>query len=115
MKEIIIIALSALMLSGCFQETPSETSLSPTLQEARNRAMVLCSGCHGPEGTGTTDFNPNLACQKKTYMVNQLNFYRDGTRKTHPPMTHIARMLTDDEVNAISEWYSITGCNTPRK
>lgn len=92
----------------------SGLELSPTLQEAKAKAMVLCAGCHGPEGIGTTNFNPNLACQKKAYMIKQLNAYRDGTRTTHPPMTNIARMLSEEEVESISEWYSQTGCLNTR-
>ena len=114
MKKTLLI-LSALMLTGCFEDKPVEAPLPERLQAAKAKAMVLCAGCHGPEGTGTADFNPNLACQKKVYMVKQLGFYRDGTRTTHPPMTNIARMLTEDEVDAISEWYSKTGCATRKQ
>lgn len=101
-----------ILLSGCDSSPPAAQKLSPQLQEAKARAMVLCAGCHGPEGIGTAEFNPNLACQKKVYLVKQLNAYRDGTRTTHPPMTNIARMLSEEEVENISEWYSITGCPT---
>ncbi|OED43935.1 hypothetical protein ACH42_08825 [Endozoicomonas sp. (ex Bugula neritina AB1)] len=114
MKRSLLI-LSALVLTGCIEDKSVETQLSSRLQEAKAKAMVLCAGCHGPKGIGTADFNPNLACQKKLYMVKQLGFYRDGTRTTHPPMTNIARMLTEDEVDAISEWYSLTGCPISQK
>lgn len=107
-KFITVIAL--LLLAGCDQVPPEPPKLSSRLAEAKAKAMVLCAGCHGPEGIGTADFNPNLACQKQVYMVKQLNAYRDGIRTTHPPMTNIARMLSEDEVENISEWYSITGC-----
>ena len=98
------------LAGGCEKPPPEAVKLSLQLQEAKAKAMVLCAGCHGPEGIGTADFNPNLACQKKVYMVKQLNAYRDGTRTTHPPMTNIARMLSKEEVESISEWYSQTGC-----
>ena len=105
------IAVTALFLIiGCDQAPPAPPELSQHLAEAKAKAMVLCAGCHGPEGIGTADFNPNLACQKKVYLVKQLQYYRDDTRKTHPPMTNIARMLSEEEVDTISEWYSITGC-----
>ena len=44
-------------------------------------------------------------------MIKQLGYYRDGTRTTHASMTYIARMLSDSEVEDISEWYSMTGCH----
>ena len=112
MTKLLPVLIALLCLGGCEQHSAESepVSLSPRLETARARAMVLCAGCHGPEGVGTADFNPNLACQKKVYMVKQLGFYRDGTRTTHPPMANIARMLSEREVEDISEWYSITGC-----
>ena len=102
--------LSLLFFTGCLDSPPPQQNLPTKLQHAKAKAMTLCAGCHGPTGIGTAPFNPNLACQKKDYLINQLNFYRDGTRTTHPPMTNIARMLSEEEVESISEWYSITGC-----
>lgn len=105
-----VIIVTCVMLAACSPGEKPEQPLSERLQAARNKAMSLCAGCHGPQGQGTAPFNPNLACQKKVYMARQLEYYRDGSRTTHPPMTHIARMLSEDEVDAISEWYSIMGC-----
>ena len=110
MRRKFITVTALLLLAGCDQAPPEPPILSPHLAEAKAKAMILCAGCHGPEGIGTADFNPNLACQKKVYMIKQLNAYRDGTRTTHPPMTNIARMLSEEEVESISEWYSQTGC-----
>lgn len=113
MKKFALI-LCGLLLTGCYDQLAGEKSkpLSPKLEAARNKAMVLCAGCHGPEGIGTADFNPNLACQKKVYMVKQLNDYREGKRTNHIPMVNIAKMLTEEEVETISEWYSLQGCSS---
>ena len=111
MKAGIWVLLS-LLLTGCLDSPPAQQALPTNLQHAKAKAMALCAGCHGPTGVGTTSFNPNLACQKKEYLIKQLQFYREGTRSTHPPMTNIARMLSEEEVESISEWYSITGCST---
>ena len=99
-----------LFLAGCSDFRATTEVLPERLEAARDRAMTLCSGCHGPTGIGTASYNPNLACQKKEYMVKQLNYYRDGSRNTHQPMNNIARLLSEEEVENISEWYSITGC-----
>ncbi len=114
MKKNYCLIFILFILSGCSREK-SEQPLSPAIEAAKNKAMMLCAGCHGPQGIGTADINPNLACQKKEYMVRQLNFYRDGTRTTHPPMTNIARMLSEDEVVNISEWYSKELCQSDHK
>ena len=107
-----IAILFILFLTGCtdpFSDTHSQVP-PDHLKASQSKALQLCAGCHGPTGIGTASFNPNLACQKKEYMVKQLNYYRDGSRTTHRPMSNIAKLLTDEEVEFISEWYSITGC-----
>lgn len=107
-----LLPVTVLLLAGCTESDPGSNALAVPehLETAKARAMQLCAGCHGPAGIGTAPYNPNLACQKKEYMVNQLNYYRNGSRTTHQPMSNIARLLTEDEVESISEWYSITGC-----
>lgn len=109
-KKIVLAAV--FLLAGCTDQQPATQIQSPPshLEAAQAKAMQLCSGCHGPTGIGTTPYNPNLACQKKEYMVKQLQYYRDGSRSTHKPMNNIARLLSEQEVESISEWYSITGC-----
>lgn len=109
-KQIAILAI--LLLTGCTEpQTDTDIQATPDhLKAAKAKTMQLCAGCHGPTGIGTASFNPNLACQKKEYMVKQLQYYRDGSRTTHRPMSNIAKLLTEDEVSSISEWYSITGC-----
>lgn len=105
---IILLILSFALLSGCFSDTPTEPAviLTPKMQAAQNKAMALCAGCHGPEGIGTADFNPNLAGQKHVYLAKQLRDYREGRRNNHIPMVNIAKMLTEEEVDSISLWYS---------
>lgn len=109
-KKIVLAAV--FLLAGCTDQQ-SATQIQPPpkhLEAAQAKAMQLCAGCHGPTGIGTTPLNPNLACQKKEYMVKQLQYYRNGSRSTHQPMTNIARLLSEEEVESISEWYSMTGC-----
>ncbi len=101
--------LLSLLISACSDQAPTMATPSH-LTAAKAKAMQLCAGCHGPQGIGTAPFNPNLACQKKVYMVKQLNDYRNGSRTSHLPMANIAKMLSENEVDSISEWYSITGC-----
>ena len=101
-----------LVITGCSDEPARAPGpqLTPEMQAARDKALVLCSGCHGPEGIGTADLNPNLACQKQVYMAKQLRDYREGRRSNHIPMVNIAKMLTEEEVDSISLWYSLQNC-----
>ncbi len=46
----------------------------------RNKAAG-CANCHGPTGMSPTDAFPNLAGQVPAYIVQQLQAFRDGSRK----------------------------------
>ncbi len=100
----LLLTLSFLM--GCSDDPLSTNALSPEMTTARNKALTLCSGCHGPSGIGTSDLIPNLAGQKKAYMVKQLMDFQRGARGNHPPMRHIAGILTEKQIELISEYYS---------
>ncbi|MRI33592.1 hypothetical protein EOPP23_11400 [Endozoicomonas sp. OPT23] len=111
--QIVTLLIAALLLmTACSEQSPDRPAIkmTPQLTAAQNRALQLCAGCHGPQGIGTASFNPNLACQKQVYMVKQLNDYREGKRTNHPPMTAISRMLSPQEVEDISLWYSLQNC-----
>lgn len=64
-----------------------------------------CVACHGRNGVIDHDEWPNLAGQKKLYLIDQMNRYRSGER-ADPLMTPIAKMLTDEDVEELAEFYS---------
>lgn len=43
--------------------------------------VQVCSSCHGLDGHSSSPIIPNLAGQQKEYLINQLNDYRDRTRR----------------------------------
>ena len=111
-KIITIPLISIFLLNSCsYEKEPKDSSLPEYLQQAKRKALRMCAGCHGNTGIGTSPVIPNLAMQKKEYMVQQLTLYKQGKRNTHPPMSNIAKMLTYEEIQAISEWYSNTRGN----
>jgi cytochrome c553 len=65
----------------------------------------LCASCHGPFGISVQPDAPNLAGQLRTYLVAQLKAFRSGTRK-HEVMSLMARNLTDDDIEALADWYA---------
>jgi len=73
--------------------------------QAKQTAETLCAGCHGPDGISTNDLWPNLAGQKIGYMAKQLRAYRDGTR-ADPSMTGLTQTLSDDQIQALAEYYA---------
>ena len=54
---------------------------------------------------GNSVIIPNLTAQHKDYLIAKLKDYKSN-KLPHPQMSIIAQMLTDDEISAVSEWYS---------
>lgn len=81
------------------------------LRGAWDRNIPECVSCHGPGGVGMGAAFPPLAGQHASYMVAQLNAWREGTRKNDPNdlMGHIARSLTDSEITAVADYFSVQG------
>jgi len=64
-----------------------------------------CSSCHGMGGKSTNPNNPNLAGQKKNYLIKSLNAYKSGERKD-VMMNTLAASLTDADIENLAEYYS---------
>lgn len=75
------------------------------LQAGKAKAAVACAVCHGPTGLAMQPNVPNLAGQPAFYLTEQLKNYRSGKR-THEVMSVIAKPLTDDEIDALVQWYA---------
>ncbi len=75
------------------------------------RNIPECVACHGPGGMGVGESFPPLAGQSTQYLSAQLNAWRQGTRKNDPNdlMGHIARSMTDAEVQAVAEYFAGIG------
>ena len=73
-----------------------------------NRDIPACVACHGVGNTGVGESFPPLVGQSGTYIAAQLNAWRSGTRKNDPNdlMGHVARALTDTEVQDISAYFA---------
>lgn len=65
------------------------------------KASRVCGACHGAAGISPagSDTVPNLAGQKKTYMVNALKAYRSGQGRDNLIMSSMARSLSDQDID----------------
>ena len=83
--------------------------LSKEMQNGMQKAQGICASCHGLNGQATGAGNsviiPNITAQQKNYMVARLKAYKSGEIK-HPQMTVVAKMLSEQDINDVSEWYS---------
>ena len=66
---------------------------------------VSCMACHGAAGISNNDFWPNLAGQKKAYLVKQLQDFKDGSR-SDSLMSPMVESLSDDDIADLAEFYS---------
>lgn len=74
--------------------------------EAERPALAAaCQACHGSDGISASDAIPNLAAQKKDYLVAQLMAFRGGERK-NPFMSVIAGQLGDADIEALATYWS---------
>ncbi len=74
--------------------------------QGRKRYLATCSGCHGPDATGSKSV-ARLAGQRVSYLTQALNNYRSSTPpRTDPVMTLIARKLSATDIPAIAAYLS---------
>ena len=92
------VLMSAIGLAG-------DAAQADDLAAGKAKAQAVCQTCHGLDGLATTAMVPHLSGQPREYLIIQLQAFRDGSRQ-HPQMNIIARMLSDDDIENLSEWYS---------
>ncbi|WP_295482729.1 c-type cytochrome [uncultured Pseudomonas sp.] len=73
-----------------------------------SRQIPGCVQCHGPGGVGVGEHFPPLAGQPATYLIAQLNAWRDGARRNDPNelMVGVAKAMTDAEVTAVADYFA---------
>jgi len=75
----------------------------------KEKAATVCSACHGIDGQSVSGGNspliPNITAQQKEYLIAKLKDYKSG-KINHPQMSLIAQMLSDEDIENVSEWYS---------
>jgi cytochrome c553 len=88
----------------------SAQTLSPDIQKAaEEKAVNLCSTCHGPHGISTSSEFPILAAQRRGYLAAQIDAFRKQTRAekdAHDFMWGIAGQLDEKIIDGIAAYYS---------
>ena len=75
------------------------------LAAGKSKAEMVCQTCHGMDGRGVAAMVANIGGQQKQYLVKQLGDYRAG-RRQHAQMSIIVQMLSDEDIDNVTEWYS---------
>ena len=85
-----------------------EASLSGDTSSGAKFYVSRCGACHGGKGEGNDAlFAPRLTTLRDSYIVQQVQHFRSGTRGAHPDdkygkqMAIMAKVVTDQELNDI--------------
>ncbi|MFT5210565.1 MAG: cytochrome c553 [Flavobacterium sp.] len=65
----------------------------------------ICMACHGVSGISNNDMWPNLAGQKRGYLVKQIKAFRDGGR-VDIMMAPMVKALSDEDIENLAAYYS---------
>jgi len=82
----------------------SAANLSPSALQGKVKS-ITCAGCHGSQGIGLGENNPNLAGQKESYLLKQLKAFKTGDRKD-PTMNAMASALSEDDMKNLAAYYA---------
>jgi len=77
-------------------------------QSAARMDRQLCSICHGPGGTTSSELFPQLAGQPATYFINQMKAFRDQSRADQHArqfMWGISSRLSDEDIQNLASYY----------
>ncbi len=73
-----------------------------------SRMLPACLSCHGAKAQGTLMDIPALAGQKSVYFKKTMNEFKNTVRHNdiYSRMRIIAKTLTDDEIDALTEYFA---------
>ncbi len=119
MKKITLLFSSVLsvLASSAMAQAPTATAAIAAIAKGdaaagRQKAVAVCSGCHGISGTKTAFpevYNvPKIGGQNEAYLVAALQGYRSGERY-NATMKGLATALTEKEVVNIAAYYAQSG------
>jgi len=64
-----------------------------------------CAGCHGEDGNSMVSSFPKLAGQHQSYLIKQLQAFKDGNRNA-PMMAPLAMGLSTEDMENIAAYYA---------
>ncbi len=98
MIRIVLIAMLVLA------STVPAAASTPHAPE-RPRRLGMCAACHGEKGIARVPGVPNLAGQRRAYLLHALQQYRDGQR-SNAEMRAAAGPLSDTDLQQLAQWFS---------
>jgi cytochrome c553 len=111
MNRIALLIILAIPLCQALPTAAQgSTNVSPEARKAgEEKAVNLCSTCHGPRGVSTSPEFPILAAQRRGYLESQIDAFRKKTRAekdAHDFMWGIAGNLDESIIAGIAAYYA---------
>jgi cytochrome c553 len=78
---------------------------------AGKEKAARCAACHGADGVSANPAWPNLAGQRRGYLVSALQAYKSGARRD-PMMAGMAKDLSEPDMNVIAAYYASLSCTS---
>ena len=106
--SVFTLALALACMSAVASAQGAPTG-GPLRTPGEDKAINLCSTCHGPRGISTSPEFPILAAQKQAYLVAQLEAFQAKTREekvAHDFMWGIAGNLDAKMIESIAAYYT---------
>lgn len=105
------VALASILMASMVSAVGAQNSTTEIQVQklAEEKAVNLCSTCHGPRGISTSPEFPILAAQRKGYLEAQIDAFRKRTRAekdAHDFMWGIAGNLDEAIIGGIATYYS---------
>jgi cytochrome c553 len=103
------VALTAILLAGSVTAVGAQNNAAEIQKAAEEKAVNLCSTCHGPRGISTSSEFPILAAQRKGYLEAQIDAFRKRMRAekdAHDFMWGIAGNLDEAIIGGIATYYA---------
>jgi len=103
------LAFASMLFAGAVASAGAQNNPADVQKAAEEKAVNLCSTCHGPRGISTSPEFPILAAQRKGYLEAQIDAFRKRTRAekdAHDFMWGIAGNLDEAIIGGIADYYA---------
>ena len=82
-----------------------EVAEAPAGPQSLEERLLLCGGCHNPDGNSIIPENPKLSGLNAKYLNRQLKDFKSGDRAS-PIMSTIIPMVDESEFKALAAYFS---------
>lgn len=107
--NVATLTIGGVVLASVVGAAIAQTTEAEIQKAAEEKAVNLCSTCHGPHGVSVSPEFPILAAQNRVYLENQIDAFRKKTRSekdAHDFMWGIAGALPEPIIAGIARYYA---------